>query len=218
MSRRLAVGRFVSRAVTAAALATLAVLACLPSTRSESDDAVVERFTQLHRAVYDAYSIGADRDRLWSHLAETFAGHALTEEYVEHYSTAVQMASDAIRIDVLNVDYEDVEVVARRRPGDPFRVRATWSVGGIVHHRNHSHPRINSYRASYELAPVDGDQDELRIVETRLLAMRRIRGASDVLQGGEAGPTSASGFFSVTDLVRAGVVEKNDESSSPQEP
>ncbi len=186
--------------------AAVGALACVVDPGPEGDDALVEHFTKLHSAVYDAYQIGPSRDRLWTHLARSFAADALTREYVEHYSTAVQMKAESIEIDILNVDYDDVSVVRPQRLGDPIRVQASWSVGGIVHHRDHRHPRINSYRANYTLAP-SNREGELRIVETRLLAMKRIRGAADVLEGGQ--PASSSGFFSVTDLVRAGVVEED---------
>jgi hypothetical protein len=198
---------------TAAACAcALAVLGCA-ATPGElaglSDQALAERFQELHRRVYEVYAQGPEAPRLHDHLARSFAGEQLTEEFLEHYTTVALMARDRTAIDVLRVDYERL-ALARER--DRVRVEADWSVGGVVTHQGHTHPRVNRYRAVYTLAAVaraeGGDPlAALRIVDTRLESLERVRGAIDLARPNGRLPASAAGSLSLGDLLRSGAVE-----------
>ena len=135
------------------------------------DDVVIASFQELHGRVYDAYSVGVDRNKLHDLLERSFSGRALTEEYVEHFVTASRMAKEETSIEVFHVDYTGVEIAA----WDQERVTlvADWSVGGVVTHREHKHPRVNRYRATFDLEW----SDEPRIVRSQIQRLERVRGA-----------------------------------------
>jgi hypothetical protein len=190
----------------------LAALACAGAScvRSAPDPVDVElraRFESLHRRLYDVYALGGDRDALWTFLEGSFAGEALTREYVEHFTALRRMDRERTSIRVLAVDYEEVAV---HREDGGWRVDADWSVGGVVTHQGHRHPRINRYRASYRLAaaaaPVAGSArtGDLRIVGTTLRSLERVGSARATGFPLDAMPGSARGSLSLSDLLRSG--------------
>jgi hypothetical protein len=172
-----------------------------PGLVSAGDGELVEAFRQLHAPIYRVYSLGPDRDAIHDLLAASFAGRALTREYVEHYTTLVWMQREQTAIDVLQVNYEQVKVLERNRR--KVEVDADWSVGGVVTHRNHQHARVNRYRAVYTLAQAD---DGLRIVETRVRNSERVGSllAEDGSWAFDSLPTSGSGFMDPRELLKAG--------------
>jgi hypothetical protein len=159
-------------------------------------------FERLHRRVYDVYALGADRDAVWTHLAGTFAGDALTHEYLEHFTTLERMRRDGTSIQVVSVDYEGI--VTERRRGETW-VAADWSVGGVVTHQGHRHPRVNRYRASYRVG--QGSDGEARILETEVRRFERVRNADLGAFPLDTLPRSGRGFMSLTDLLKQGVVD-----------
>ncbi len=196
-------------------LLALASAGCLSRQPEPSEADLRARFEQLHRRLYEVYELGDDRDALWSFLAASFDGEELTGEYLEHFTAGRRMARESTAIRVLAVDYEQVTV---RRDRKHFRVDADWSVGGVVLHQSHRHPRINRYRATYELAYAGAARDEsldsLRIVGTTLRSLERVGTARS---GGfplDDLPSSARGSLSLSDLLRSGAVE----AASPPEP
>ena len=173
-----------------------------------SDEQVVAEFERLHRRLYQVYSLGPDRHGLHALLASSFEGEALTQEYVEHFATLSRMRADETRVDVLRVDYEAVEI--KERDEDRVVVEADWSIGGIVTHQTHQHPRINRYRAVYTLAAQSPpDPAPLLIVASRMSNLERVRTAlSDASPFPlDNLPTSASGLLDVGDLLRSQLAE-----------
>ena len=170
--------------------------------RSDDLSDLKEVFRQLHEPVYRVYELGIDRDAIHGHLAASFGGEALTEQYVEHYTTLVRMAREKTSIRVVRVDYEEVHVDGESGEiglGGIIEVEADWSVGGIVTHQEHKHLRTNRYQALYQLARTASGW---RIVATRLRDLRRVEtglGLSSDL------PVSAGGLMSPLELLRAGV-------------
>lgn len=165
-------------------------------------------FAGLHPRVYEVYDLPLDRDAIWSLLSESFAGEALTEQYVEHWTTRVRMVEEETSIRVAKVDHDHVEVVSVS-PGRAT-VEAAWSVGGVVTHRRHQHPRVNRYRAVYTL--VQGPHG-WRIASTRMRDVERIRspsrtqGVFDILDNE---PEGGGGYLDPLDLLDAGVGEDTD--------
>ena len=104
----------VSCALGGALALTGVLLSCSPPAPGPGERDVRARFEELHRRLYDVYSLDADRDALWDFLAQSFAGEALTGEYVEHFTVLHRMARERTAIRVLEVDYEDVTI---RRAG-----------------------------------------------------------------------------------------------------
>jgi hypothetical protein len=167
---------------------------------SPPDDAVVvAEFQDLHERVYGAYSLGLDRDALHGLLSASFGGRALTEEYVEHFVSAARMQREQTAIEVLNVDYGEVSL--RRWEQTTAVLDADWSVGGVVTHRGHKHPRVNRYQAEFQV----NWGDSPRIVGTKLLRLERVRSAFDegAKWTGEAG--DGQGFLDAADLLLSGV-------------
>jgi hypothetical protein len=122
--------------------------------------ALVEPFVALHRAVIVAPAFEEDRDRLWTHLAGALDGRALTDAYVAAWVAGRRRAADGVRLEVLRVDHDDV--VAWDLGGGRAHVDASWSVGGRLTHRGHSHVRVHRYTGRYTLAAVG---DGWRIVD-----------------------------------------------------
>lgn len=165
-----------------------------------TDDAIVEEFKALHAPVYEVYTLSGDRHAVHRLLSESFSGEALTREYIEHWSTLAHMESEETSILVKKVDYETV-VVLERAEG-VVRVDADWSVGGIVTHQAHKHPRVNRYRAVYTLEP---GPDGLRITSTRMRNLERIRGVLSTTDDEgfllDGLPSGGGGFMDPLDLL-----------------
>ena len=167
---------------------------------SPPDDAiVVAEFQELHRRVYGAYSLGLDRNGLHELLSGSFGGRALTEEYVEHFVTAARMQREQTAIRVLTVDYGLVTVGGWE--AGTATLDADWSVGGVVTHRGHKHPRVNRYQAEFLVEW----QGEPRIVGTKLLRLERVRSAFDEGSGWSGDAGDGQGFLDAADLLLSGV-------------
>ena len=166
---------------------------------------MVAEFERLHRPLSEIYELGPERRaELWRHLDLSFAGEALTREYVEHFTTAAGMARDGTRIRIASLDYESVAVVDRGR--DFVTVDVDWSVGGLVTHRRHTHPRINRYVARFTLAPAVESPHELRIVGSE---MRDLERQGRLAAGtAESALRSARGSLSLGDLIESGLAEE----------
>ena len=185
--------------------ALLVLAACGPPAPAPiplSDAELIEGFQALHRDIYQVYSLAPDRDTVWELLAGSFTGSALTQQYVEHYTTLVLSEQEETAIQVLTVDYDSVELL--ESPPGTARVDVAWAVGGVVTHRAHKHPRVNRYQAIYHLVHDDGG---LRIAETRLKNMERIQRV--LVEGGgwtlDRDDRSAGGMMSPSMLIEGGI-------------
>ena len=188
------------------------LLACTGDPRASLDPSPVSSqalktlFRALHRPIYEVYGLGFDRDAIHAHLAASFRGEALSREYVEHFTALARMRRESTAIRILRIDYEQVEILERSE--SRVRVDADWSVGGIVTHQQHRHPRTNRYRAVYDLA---FEADGWRFVGSRLRDMDRIRGFSSLTAGDpwalDRRPKSGGGMMSPLDLLKGGMTE-----------
>jgi len=198
-------------AIVLAGVVTTGHVGCGPAPPTIPDDQIVSAFRELHTRIYDVYALPFEREALYDLLSESFAGDALTAEYVEHYTTKWRMAHDDTKVTILRVDYTDTSVVERL--GDAAVIEADWNVGGAVYHQGHTHARINRYQAAYTVEPRAGGY---RIVDTRMKDMERVR--LDMMSGGNLGldqplPTSGQGMLSPSDMLRAGMVAQDDDSA-----
>ena len=178
-----------------------------PSERSSaSPQALKTLFRSLHRPILEVYGLGSDRDAIHAHLATSFRGEALTREYVEHFTALAHMRKESTAIRILRVDYERIDILEQAPTF--VRIDADWSVGGIVTHQQHRHPRTNRYQAVYDLA---FESDGWRFVGSRLRDMSRIRGFSSLTDGDpwaiQRMPKSGGGMMSPLDLLKAGMTE-----------
>lgn len=191
-------------------LAALAPAGCTPEVEPVDPEAIAQVLPTLHRPVYEVYGLPLERDAVWELLDGSFAGEALTQQYVEHWTTRHRMARESTSIDVRKVEYDAVNVL-QRWPGHA-RVDVSWSVGGIVTHQRHKHPRVNRYRAVYTLEDTDRGW---RIVQTRMRDLHRVKspsrdgGVFDVL---DAAPQEGGGYLDPLDLLDGGLGEDTGDS------
>lgn len=189
--------------------------ACAPEADAPDPTVVSGAFESLHARVYDVYDVPAERDAVWDLLAGSFTGRALTSEYVEHWTTRVRMTREETAIDVRRVEYDRVEVV-EVAPGFA-RVDAAWSVGGVVTHRRHKHPRVNRYEAVYDLVETG---EGWRIASTKVRNVLRVRspsrsgGVFDVFDDTDQG----GGYLDPLDLLDAGIGEDTGDTELPEDP
>jgi hypothetical protein len=184
-----------------------------PQALAEADAALSETFQELHRPIYQVYELGGDRDAIHALLQGSFAGEALTQEYVEHFTTLHTMAAEETAIEVIRVDYESVTVL-ERSPSDPgvVRIEADWSVGGVVTHQAHKHTRVNRYVAVYTL---EQREQGWRIIDTHMRDLARVRSvlsayATDDNFLLDAMPSSGGGLMDPLDMLDAGVGQKEE--------
>ena len=93
-------------------------------------------FMQIHQNVYEVYKAQRNGRNVHQILQKSFSGEALTQEYIEHYSTLAKMESEETAIDIKQIDYHSVKVLEYTKVN--LRVDADWSVGGIVTHQKHN--------------------------------------------------------------------------------
>lgn len=202
-------------------LSLLSLTACAPTPApqalAQADLALTETFQELHRPIYGVYELGGDRDAIWELLQGSFAEEALTQEYVEHFTTLHTMAAEETAIQVIRVDYESVQVLDRTPSqgsvAGQVRVQADWSVGGVVTHQAHKHTRVNRYVAVYTLAQTPSGW---RIVDTHMRDLARVRSvlsayANDTDFLLDAMPSSGGGLMDPLDMLDAGLGQKQEE-------
>lgn len=168
---------------------------------------IIDTFEALHRPIYEVYGLPLDRDAIWERVDGSFVGEARTQQYVEHWTTRNRMARESTSIDVRRVEYDAVEAIDVG-PGWA-RVDAAWSVGGIVTHQAHKHPRVNRYRATYELVWEEQAAD-WRIAATAMRDLERVRSPNrdgGVFDALDAAPEEGGGYMDPLDLLDAGLGE-----------
>jgi len=142
-----------------------------------SVEGAADVFRSLHRRIYDVHRQDRDRAGLHAWLAGSFDGEALTEQYVTAFRTGRRLAAQDAAIDVRKVEYGAIHSLPA--PDGVARLDVTWSVGGVLHHGEHRHARVNQYRAIYDLAQTSAGP---RIVAARMRSASRLR--HPILEGG----------------------------------
>jgi hypothetical protein len=95
-----------------------------------------------------------DEAMIYDRLAVTVTGETLTDVYLQQRrALAVEERGGAqARVEAVEVlEADEIESLA-----SGFRVRAGWTVGGMVTHFGHRHFRQNRYDANIGIVPVDG--------------------------------------------------------------
>lgn len=162
-----------------------------------------EQFGQLHKKVYEVYQIPLEQELIHDLLSEVFVGEALTKEYVEHFTSRVHMQNDDTSIDIRQINYNSITVIAQYPQSIVYDV--DWSVGGVVTHQKHKHPRVNRYRAIFTLQP---HHTEWRIGDTKMRNAERIQRAGVSDADFFDGKSSAGGYLDPLDLIDAGVIDE----------
>ena len=111
-----------------------------------------------------------DERLIYDRLAVSVTGETLTEIYLEQRRTLELEERGGAQARVETVEILDAREIERQETG--FRVRSTWTVGGMVTHFGHRHFRQNRYDARIAIVPVDGTW-KIRSVE--ILEQDRLR-------------------------------------------
>ncbi len=177
--------------------------ACATEPPPPDPAAIRATFEDLHARIYEVYALPPDRDRVWTLLAGSFTGPALTREYVEHWATKARMAREGTAIDIRRVEVDALELL--EVGPHQVRIEAAWSVGGVVSHRRHKHPRVNRYQAVYTLVPTG---EGWRIADTAVRNAARVRSPSrdgDVFEAVDGEAAARGGYLDPLDLLDAGI-------------
>ena len=164
-----------------------------------------EEFIQIHRNVYEVYQAQSKGIEIHQILQNSFEGEALTQEYIEHFSTLAKMEFEETAIDIKQVDYHNIKILEYTKVH--LRVDADWSVGGIVTHQKHKHPRVNRYRAAYTLQK--NASNNWRITQTKMRNMERVQRATlsdEDFFSGDWNTESSGGFLDPLDLIDAEIM------------
>lgn len=161
-------------------------------------------FEELHKKVYSVYQIPLAPNPIHDLLGEVFSGEALTNEYVEHYTARMHMKKDTTDIEIRQIDYNDVSIITKMH--DRMVLDVDWSVGGIVTHQKHKHPRVNRYQAIFALQPTE--EKQWRIVDTKMKNAQRIQRAGIRDADFFEGKKSTGGYLDPMDLIDAGVFDE----------
>jgi hypothetical protein len=95
-----------------------------------------------------------DERLIYDRLAVSVTGETLTDIYLEQRRTLELEERGGAQARVETVEILDAREIERQEPG--FRVRSTWTVGGMVTHFGHRHFRQNRYDARIAIVPVEG--------------------------------------------------------------
>jgi len=95
-----------------------------------------------------------DERLIYDRLAVSVTGETLTDIYLEQRRTLELEERGGAQARVETVEILDAREIERQEPG--FRVRSTWTVGGMVTHFGHRHFRQNRYDARIAIVPVAG--------------------------------------------------------------
>lgn len=159
----------------------------------------LEMFQEIHKNIYSVYQVPLEPDAIHALLEDIFEGEALTQEYIEHYTARVHMHEEETDIDIKQIDYNHI-VLLDEYP-TIVRFDVDWSVGGIVTHQKHKHPRVNRYRAIFSLS---SDPDGTwHIIATKMKTAERIQRAGISDKDFFEGKSTSGGFLDPLDLIDA---------------
>ena len=172
----------------------------------EMPEDVEATFRELHAPVYEVFALGLDRDAVHELLAASFAGEALTDRYIDHWTTLVRMHEDDTAITISGVEHDRVESLGIDETG-ALRLDVAWTVRGVVRHQDHRHAKIHAYRAVYELRETT---EGWRITGERQADVRRVEPSvdADALFSEEEGSGAAEGFIDPLEMFEAGLFDE----------
>jgi len=120
----------------------------------------VQVFEALQANLYAAFDY-EDEDKIYDVLAQSVNGALLDDIYTEVYRSLIvtDQGSSAVcrvqKVEVLECKAEPVEgdeSAADTNTATDYEIRCHWRVHGFVSHNQHTHRRVNEYRADFQLA------------------------------------------------------------------
>lgn len=136
----------------------------------------LELFRSLHTNIYRAFDY-TDEGAIYDALAQSVDGPMLEMIYNDIYQSLILREEGGAVCKVQKVAIDEAAVLDGEAIGDEtlspgaYKVRAAWTVDGLVQHYGHTHGRTNAFEAVYTIAP---RQDGWRIVDAEILEQRRI--------------------------------------------
>lgn len=119
-----------------------------------SGDAVAPVLGALLLRVYSAFG-EEEEGAIYDGLATAVSGDLLPELYLQRRRAMVLAPPEtAGSAEINEVRLDEMDVL--RREDDHVRLRATWTVTGLLGHEDHRHERVNRYTAEMTLGPVAG--------------------------------------------------------------
>ena len=140
-------------------------------------DLVQTQFAEMHPVVYQIYQGEMEERQLHRLLSSVFTGNKLTLEYIEHFSTLHHMGLEDTSIDVKQVDYNSIDILAF--DFGQVKLDVDWSVGGVVTHLGHKHTRVNRYHAVYTLTELNMVSEDLDVKSNERISVTD----GDILNG-----------------------------------
>ena len=118
-----------------------------------SDAAAARIMDPLLRGVYHSFNY-QNRDQQYEELDKVAGGEALTPIFLEVQRTLQSRERDGSRVRVNDLRIESSKSSPLpQRPG--FQALCEWEVSGRVGHWGHFHDRLNLYRATFVVEPVE---------------------------------------------------------------
>ena len=118
-----------------------------------SDAAAARIMDPLLRGVYHSFNY-QNRDQQYEELDKVAGGEALTPIFLEVQRTLQSRERDGSRVRVNDLRIESSKSSPLlQRPG--FQTLCEWEVSGRVGHWGHFHDRLNLYRATFVVEPVE---------------------------------------------------------------
>ena len=118
-----------------------------------SDAAAARIMDPLLRGVYHSFNY-QNRDQQYEELDKVAGGEALTPIFLEVQRTLQSRERDGsrVRVNDLRIESSKSSPLPQRQA---FLALCEWEVRGRVRHWGHFHDRLNIYRATFEVEPVE---------------------------------------------------------------
>lgn len=112
-----------------------------------------ETFIKLQQNIYRAFDYQSESD-IYDALAQSVEGVLLDRIYTEIYQSLIMRdegggIAKVQKVEVLETSARPVTDV----PGGGFDIDCRWRVHGVVAHQQHTHERVNEYKATYRMLP-----------------------------------------------------------------
>lgn len=147
-----------------------------PVVQRPAEGEALELFRSLHANIYRAFDY-TDEGAIYDALAQSVDGPMLETIYNDIYQSLIlrEEGGAVCKVQRVTVDEAAVLDAPADEQAEPeagaYRVRAEWTVDGLVQHHGHTHGRTNAFEAVYTVAPRGGSW---RIVDAEILDQRRI--------------------------------------------
>jgi len=112
-----------------------------------------ETFINLQQNIYRAFDYQSESD-IYDALSHSVEGVLLDRIYTEVYQSLILRDEGGGIAKVQKVEVLDTTATPLTDiPGGGFDIDCHWQVHGVVAHLQHTHQRVNEYKATYRMLP-----------------------------------------------------------------